>query len=760
MNKKFLFSVIGLLVLCCANTSYACHPTLSCVEKTQSQIAQKQCVAWFGFVGGENIAYGSSNKIYGGGLSSSYNQGQGTKFSTSNKFGSDSSASGKSLLGVTYDCSSVSWNLNGSIVTANSNSPNCQSTCSGDPFSATFGTGGMNITVSSSKDLSHVVLNYCDGSSFKFDNLSIGSSATFSQNKQIQSATVKAGCTESTFSRQCLKEDCLGVPGGTAVDLGCGCNIAAPTKACDGKLYCSNAPVVDSCGVCGGTGPQKLGCDGKLYCSNAPVVDSCGVCGGTGPQKLGCDGKLYCETPPVNDVCGVCSGNGKSCLDCADVPNGNHVYNSCGVCVDKSTIREKRCSEVNGYLGQINIGTILNLAGVDNTFDVSYYDLSGSKDGVISLTIPPNTKRDFIVNDVLGLKLDTYGTVCVEAVSDLEWKGGVTVYKSSEGQKWEGEYDFAMYYDFSPGQTGVSVVPLNLYHPFGGDSRSVANWIRVTDIPGDCNDTVGVLDVYQSNSVDRHLGSRTVELGNGARTDISGHDIMTTSHAGMAVFTPSGKGRYQLSVGRLIYDCGTENPFGCNRFLTGINIGGVSPSSERRTGSISTFDNTSWVEINNPNDFSVSVTGSVADLIPAHATRHYLPYVGFVGVGLVDIVPSGPLSINVLNYGGTGLISWATKLLSPVSIVQTAEWNSFLGQTVYLDLYNNGVDQKVTYDVFDYSGNHILSGEVVLSGSSGVRTKLDLPPNLYGTVNIMGDDIVSTVLVNKNNEFVLTFLGK
>jgi len=139
-----------------------------------------------------------------------------------------------------------------------------------------FNSTGQETTVKSTKDISNVTLYFCDGSpSYKFDNQS-GLQKTYSyQNKQLTKVVVKSGCSTKTTTRQCLPEDCLGVPGGSAV--------------------------VDDCGVCDGHNKDK-GCDG--VCFSNKVVDTCGVCGGSGPGECGCDLSV------VKDECGVCGGNG------------------------------------------------------------------------------------------------------------------------------------------------------------------------------------------------------------------------------------------------------------------------------------------------------------------------------------------------------------------------------------------------------------------------------------------------------------------
>lgn len=67
--------------------------------------------------------------------------------------------------------------------------------------SATFASNGLSVTANSTKNLSNVVLLYCDGAHQKFDNLT-GFSSTFSgtgsnTDKKIQGVWIKSGCNQS-----------------------------------------------------------------------------------------------------------------------------------------------------------------------------------------------------------------------------------------------------------------------------------------------------------------------------------------------------------------------------------------------------------------------------------------------------------------------------------------------------------------------------------------------------------------------------------
>lgn len=72
-------------------------------------------------------------------------------------------------------------------------------TCGCQPqISVKFLENEKKVYVASSKDLSNVVVQYSDGSTYKYDNLSVGTTGTFgSGSKQIDKVWVKSGCNES-----------------------------------------------------------------------------------------------------------------------------------------------------------------------------------------------------------------------------------------------------------------------------------------------------------------------------------------------------------------------------------------------------------------------------------------------------------------------------------------------------------------------------------------------------------------------------------
>ncbi|NDC37032.1 MAG: hypothetical protein EBZ48_03150 [Proteobacteria bacterium] len=231
----------------------------------------------------------------------------------------------------------------------------------------TFSPDGLSVYVVSNKDLSNVVLKFCDGSpDYKFDGLS-GLTGTFSYlSKELAGVWVKSGCNQSGdgpgygefFGRSCGGGDPDPTPTPTPTATATPtpdpkvtiCHIppgnpanaqtiqvspdAVAAHLAHGDILgpcpvdCVGAPfgnaVIDQCGVCGGDNSTCKDCAGVP--NGGAVVDACGVCGGTATDPESCD---PCDG--VIDQCGVCNG-ANQCLDCAGVPNGDTELDCCGVC--------------------------------------------------------------------------------------------------------------------------------------------------------------------------------------------------------------------------------------------------------------------------------------------------------------------------------------------------------------------------------------------------------------------------------------------
>jgi hypothetical protein len=123
------------------------------------------------------------------------------------------------------------------------------------------------------------------------------------------------------------KNDSCGQCGGPGPDAcgTCGGN-GSGCAGCDGVP--NSGKKNDACGVCGGNGSSCAGCDGVP--NSGKKNDACGVCGGNGSTCAGCDG--VANSGKKNDACGVCGGNGSTCTGCDGVPNSGKKTDACGVC--------------------------------------------------------------------------------------------------------------------------------------------------------------------------------------------------------------------------------------------------------------------------------------------------------------------------------------------------------------------------------------------------------------------------------------------
>lgn len=256
-------------------------------------------------------------------------------------------------------------------------------TCYGTPFNATFNSTGTSATVSSSKDLSHVVLNFCNGTSYKFDNLNQGSSGTFSLNGlTISSVLIKAGCSSETFSRSCVtptptptatktatstptrtatpSPTCTKVPTvtptktptststPTKTPTSTATSTSTPTKTATATATATNTATATSTSTptssptftpTGTPTPTSTATNtpeptATPTATPTPVIDCKGEVNGTSyVDQCGiCDSNAYNDNATCSDCLGIPNGTDRSCYDCSGVKNGNSTYDPCGVC--------------------------------------------------------------------------------------------------------------------------------------------------------------------------------------------------------------------------------------------------------------------------------------------------------------------------------------------------------------------------------------------------------------------------------------------
>ena len=293
-----------------------------------------------------------------------------------------------------------------------------------------FSPESLSVKVQSSKDLSNVVIKYCDGSTdYKFDGLS-GLERTFSgSGKTIAGVWVKSGCNQSGdgpgygvfFGNECpattptptptpsctpsltptptptpsVTPSCTPTPTPT---LNLICYLpegsaeqgeqryvtAEELQALDPADYtlgacpedCAGIPggraTVDLCNVCGGDNSSCKDCAGVP--NGSAQVDGCGVCDGDNSSCAGCDNLPM--SGKVLDACGVCGGDDSTCLDCANIPNGGTEIDQCGVCGGNNST----CSDCSGKPNGLNRLDVCAVCGGDGSSCIEIKDCDGKVD--------------------------------------------------------------------------------------------------------------------------------------------------------------------------------------------------------------------------------------------------------------------------------------------------------------------------------------------------------------------------------------------
>jgi hypothetical protein len=447
-------------------------------------------------------------------------------------------------------------------------------------------------------------------------------------------------------------------------------------------------------------------------------------------------------------------------------------------------LKPKACSEANGFLGQINIASIINVSPFKLNFEYSYTDLTGEVKSKFLVPVEANTKFDVIVNDH-GLEKDSYGTVCIESPikSDGLWFGGVSQYKPVAGTSWS-NFEFVLYYAFENKKTGLQVSPLNSY-TLGGSK--VANWIRITDAKIDGEPLYGTLFIYEGNVEGGDLKfAYNVNIPDGGRFDYDAHSHLPDNTIGSAVFVPhvidDVNPEFYFTSARYAYNCDSSlhSPFACNDFLTAFTTTTKKPINGSVYNSVSTVDNRfSVVEINNPVEKETTVLLSLFDefgtvlesqpkTINAYGSYHYVVN-GVLGnnkLGFVRIDNSNQFTTSnavsylfsptAVEYGTSNRFSRVIK-----EGVQISEFNSFLDQTNHLELINtSSEDRVVKVDLVDYTATLLGEVEFTLEANKHIRVKLELPGDTYGTITVHGDDVLVRNNVQKESEYLLIFSGK
>ncbi len=622
---------------------------------------------------------------------------------------------------------------------------------------------------------------------------------------QVDFATLHAdgGNTAEQF-KATLKYVCANDPNKQSPGI-CGCGVPDTDSDGDGVANCVDQCPLDRTKVTPGTcgcGSSDADSDGDHVadcsdqCPNDATKVSPGVCGcGAADADANANGIIDCIDVPGNECTGRCY-DGYPDLDedhdgvsnCVEIEDGT---DGCDRGSFKERLSANACAGPNGFFGQTNVLTIINhQIKTSLKARVEYRDLSGKLQKSLKIKLPPEARRDLIVNE-LGLKRDSYGTACVytDATKAGLWSGGLTLYKEHyvKGSPLKGlspttKLDYALYYALTNPITGKSTVSLNT-NSLGTNTipgSMVANWVRLTDAtPRDGKRLVGTLYYYDTQG--KQVGKHKVSLPDGGRYDFPAHEPLKQRAVGLAEFIPANlTSKYYLESSRYVY----EGPFVVDgNFWTAFAIPNRQATGVPTIGKLSTTANEyAIVELINASNANVNApfrvfSGNGATVmsknvfIPKKGSRHIV----ITGNALVAGVSgsaevSGPpesIAARTLVYrfapSKSLLFAYAPSFLEQGGSVQRSQFNSYIGNQNTLEMTNT-TDHSISAEVklLNYNAQLLKRFTVKLDAQGTKRIKLTPPANTYGTVVVDSKGVTGLVIrndVSRLSDYTLSFPG-
>jgi hypothetical protein len=433
------------------------------------------------------------------------------------------------------------------------------------------------------------------------------------------------------------------------------------------------------------------------------------------------------------------------------------------------------CAQANGFLGQLNILTVVNTSDKPLNAEVYYRNMQGVKAANVFVSLDPQDKRDVFVNE-LGLQGDTVGSVCVktDAEEPGRWSGSVTLYKG-----FEDTIEFALRYPLENAKQGFQVLPLNTF-TLGGSGT--ANWVRLFDAAHDGQPLEGSLFFY--NTAGELVQLVDVHIPDGGRIDYPAHEYLGQDATGLALFAPGfdengDSQKFYYTAARYTYDCvNPVLPFGCADFRTAFVTPSRVPVRGKLFNTLSRQNSTTVAEVFNVMDKTIEVTVTGFDVAgkPVLTKSSVLPpfsNFNFIANEAVEdnrlayvLIDSGEFYVTAVTSSyvpTTGDVNYGFSF--PATRVpgatQHLEFNSFLNQVNDLELVNtSGKAQDVSIVATDYLGAQVESRAVTLAAGRMVRLRLSLPTNSYGTIVVDGEGILARSFVTNPGQYVLPFIGR
>ncbi len=416
----------------------------------------------------------------------------------------------------------------------------------------------------------------------------------------------------------------------------------------------------------------------------------------------------------------------------------------------------------------MNIVSVINRQSIPLSVRLIYRDLAGQTRSEVRAQIEANLKWDYIVNDMPGFELNSYGTVCAftDASASGAWSGNIIVYKADTRNNprpmFGSGFDYALSYPFTNPLVGPLTLPLNTFRLGMPENDLVANWIALTDaVPNDGRNLRGTLYYFDENGA--VASTMPVSIVDGGRTDYPGHVGLGGSTARQAVglvqFVPEANEAvsYYMTLTRYFYEGspGAAQPDLRTAFViperpaTGLTLTGGA-STKGGVISIVEMTNVSTRPVNTAVQvFSGTGTnlGSVTYQVPPRGTRHAIlnrnGETGFlaneVEASAQVLAGDGQLGSRSLFYRlderGALVYAYAAAMNATDEVVQLSQYNSFIDQTNTLELTNTG-SRNLTLDIsaLRFNGQLVFHQSVSLPAFGTTQLLLNTPRDEYGTV--------------------------
>ena len=422
------------------------------------------------------------------------------------------------------------------------------------------------------------------------------------------------------------------------------------------------------------------------------------------------------------------------------------------------------CSFPNGFLEQVNVLNLINNDASSVLAEISYYADNGVLVDSVAYNINSGQKLDVSLFE-LGLKPNTVGTVCVSS-SSRKISGGLSVYAPNNF----GAFDFALYYPLEqPSLSKSSSLSLNTFNLVPGEPGAF-NWIRLID--GQLGDGFGLTGLVQffdlnGNSIEEFR----IDIADGARIDISGHDILGANAYGLVTFKPdSSEMGYFFEVTRYF-------PKSLGGFYSAVPILKGADSSKPDGALVSlSSDLQDILEITNSGDIDedvfLMIRNSVGQAVktevitvPAKGSFHKIVSeleLNLDEMGAVFVISeSKEVKTKLLSYRFDQNFNFfsasSLALHSQISKELLGQFNSFLNQSNHLNLYNAESDPAVVeVSLEDYLGQELARYTINLEPRATRKLTLPLGANTYGSIKVSSDKaILAQSELKKDGDFVL-----